>query len=144
MRTGAVHVKSVFPRKELGTELYSLVLVQQTIGLQQTSGLNFLTVYLSLKHRRCLPYTRIQFLTMHSAYIESLFNNQMTDDQLPPKIHLNSPSCKKVKVKFAQSCPTPRPHGLYSPWNSPGQNTGVGSLLPSPGDLPNPGIEPRS
>ena len=21
-----------------------------------------------------------------------------------------------------------RPHGLYSPWNSPGQNTGVGSL----------------
>ena len=20
-----------------------------------------------------------------------------------------------------------RPHGLYSPWNSPGQNTGVGS-----------------
>ena len=21
------------------------------------------------------------------------------------------------------------PHGLYSPWNSPGQNTGVGSLL---------------
>ena len=35
------------------------------------------------------------------------------------------------------------PHGLYSPWNSPGQNTGVGSLYPSPGDLPNPGIEPR-
>ena len=35
-----------------------------------------------------------------------------------------------------------RPHGLYSPWNSPGQNTGVGS--PSPGDLHNPGIEPRS
>ena len=21
-----------------------------------------------------------------------------------------------------------QPHGLYSPWNSPGQNTGVGSL----------------
>ena len=33
-------------------------------------------------------------------------------------------------------------HGLYSPWNSPGQSTGVGSL--SPEDLPNPGIEPRS
>ena len=30
---------------------------------------------------------------------------------------------KKVKVKVAQSCPT-----LYSPWNSPGQNTGVGNL----------------
>ena len=33
-----------------------------------------------------------------------------------------------VVVKVAQSCPTLRPHGLYSPWNSPGQNTGVGSL----------------
>ena len=29
-----------------------------------------------------------------------------------------------------------QPHGLYSPWNSLGQNTGVGST--------NPGIEPRS
>ena len=32
------------------------------------------------------------------------------------------------------------PHGLYSPWNSPGLNTGMGSLFPSPEDLPNPGI----
>ena len=24
-------------------------------------------------------------------------------------------------------CPALQPHGLYSPWNSPGQNTGVGS-----------------
>ena len=31
------------------------------------------------------------------------------------------------------------PHGLYTPWNSPGQNIGV--PFPSPGDLPNPGIE---
>ena len=75
------------------------------------------------------------------------------------------------------------PHGLHSPWNSPGQNTGVGSRsllqgilptqgsnpglphcrwilyqlshqggqehwsgepVPSPGDLPDPGIEPES
>ena len=74
-------------------------------------------------------------------------------------------------------------HGLYRPWNSPGQNTGLGSfsllqgvfqtqglnprlciaggfftsgatrkaqecwtgqLIPSPGDLPNPGIKPGS
>ena len=34
---------------------------------------------------------------------------------------------KKVKGKVAQSCL--RPLGLYSPWNSPGQNTGVGSLF---------------
>ena len=36
------------------------------------------------------------------------------------------------------------PHGLYSPWNSPGQNTGVGSLSFLRRNLPNPGIEPRS
>ena len=33
-----------------------------------------------------------------------------------------------VKVKVAQSCLTLcDPHGLYSPWNSLGKNTGVGS-----------------
>ena len=36
------------------------------------------------------------------------------------------------------------PRGLYSPWNSPGQNTGVGSLALLHGDLPNPVIKPRS
>ena len=34
--------------------------------------------------------------------------------------------------------------GLYSPWNSPGQNTGVGKPIPSPADLLNSGIEPGS
>ena len=37
-----------------------------------------------------------------------------------------------------------RPQGLYSPWNSPGQNTGVGSRFFLQGIFPNPGIEPRS
>ena len=37
-----------------------------------------------------------------------------------------------------------QPHGLYIRWNSPGQNTGVGSLSLTPGDLPNPGMELRS
>ena len=37
-----------------------------------------------------------------------------------------------------------KPHGLYSPWNSPGQSTRVGSLSLTAGDLPNPGIEPKS
>ena len=35
-----------------------------------------------------------------------------------------------------------QPYGQYCPWNSPGQNSGVS--IPSPGDLPNPGIKPRS
>ena len=32
-------------------------------------------------------------------------------------------------MKVIQSCPTLWPHGLCSPWNSPGQNTGVGSCF---------------
>ena len=35
------------------------------------------------------------------------------------------------------------PHGLYSPWNSPGQNTGVGSLSLLQGIFPTLGLEPR-
>ena len=38
---------------------------------------------------------------------------------------------------------TLRPHALWGPWNSPGQNTGVGSL-PFPGNLPNLGTESES
>ena len=34
-------------------------------------------------------------------------------------------------------------HRLYSPWNSAGQNTGVGTLSLLQGNLPNPGIEPQ-
>ena len=37
-----------------------------------------------------------------------------------------------------------RPHGLYSPWNSPGQKTGVGGLSLLQGIFPNPGIESSS
>ena len=34
------------------------------------------------------------------------------------------------------------PHGLYSPWNSPGQNTGVGSLCLLQGIFPTQGSNP--
>ena len=47
-------------------------------------------------------------------------------------------------MKAAQSCQTLQPHGLHSPWNFPGQNTGVGSLSLLQGNLPNLGIKPRS
>ena len=33
-----------------------------------------------------------------------------------------------MKVKLTQLCPTLQPHGLQSSWNSPSQNTGVGSF----------------
>ena len=35
-----------------------------------------------------------------------------------------------------------QPHGLYSPWNSPGQNTGVGSLSLLQGIYLTPGSNP--
>ena len=35
-----------------------------------------------------------------------------------------------------------RPRGLYSPWNSPGQNTGVGSLSLLQGIFPTQGFNP--
>ena len=35
--------------------------------------------------------------------------------------------CWKTKAKVGHLCPTLQPYGLYSPWNSPGQNVGVGS-----------------
>ena len=53
------------------------------------------------------------------------------------KAYSQSESCSVVSSSL-------QPHGLYSPWKSPGQNTGVGSLSLSPGVLPNPGIESRS
>ena len=49
----------------------------------------------------------------------------------------------KSEVKVTQSCPDSlRPHGLYSPWNSPGQNTGVGSLSLLQGIFPTQGSNP--
>ena len=50
---------------------------------------------------------------------------------------------QRQKVKVAQSCPTLcDPHGLYRPWNSPGQNTGVGSHSLLQGIFPTQGSNP--
>ena len=50
------------------------------------------------------------------------------------------PSMSKVKV--IQSWPILQPHGLYSPRNSPGQNTGVCSLSHLQGIFPTQGSNP--
>ena len=47
---------------------------------------------------------------------------------------------KKVKVKVTSN--SLRPHGLYSPWNSPGQNTRVVSLSLLQGIFPTQGSNP--
>ena len=49
-----------------------------------------------------------------------------------------------MKVKVTQS-DSLQPHGLYNPWNSPGWNTGMGSLSFLQGIFPTQGLnEPRS
>ena len=57
---------------------------------------------------------------------------------------------KVLQVSVAQSCPTPlRPHGLepsrlLCPWEFPRQEYWSGLPFSSPGDLPDPGIQPES
>ena len=48
---------------------------------------------------------------------------------------------KWVRESHSVTSDSLRPHGLY-PWNSPGQNTGVGSLYLLQGIFPNQGLNP--
>ena len=63
--------------------------------------------------------------------------------------HQNLPGPVKLEVSVAQSCPTLlrppglRPARLLCPWDSPGKKTS-GLPFPSPGHLPDPGIESGS
>ena len=45
-------------------------------------------------------------------------------------------------MKVAQSCLTLQPHELHSPWNSPGQSTGVGSCSHFQGIFPTQRLNP--
>ena len=54
--------------------------------------------------------------------------------------------CSPIKWSEIQSCSVVpnslQPHGLYNPWNSPGQNTGVGNLSLLQGICPTQGSNP--
>ena len=63
---------------------------------------------------------------------ESISNYQVTDGWLKK----NWSPCKEREAMSL------RPHGLCSPWNSPGQNTGVGSLSLLQGIFPTKGLNP--
>ena len=56
-----------------------------------------------------------------------------------PRHHGFIESESKSRSVVSYSLP---PHGLYSPWNSPGQNTGVGSLSLLQGIFPTQGSNP--
>ena len=55
-------------------------------------------------------------------------------------LHLNDSFRTRLEKKWKSD--SLRPHGLYSPWNSPGQNTGVGGLSLLQGILPTQGLNP--
>ena len=52
---------------------------------------------------------------------------------------LKDPCCAILCLAVSDSL---QPHGLHSPWNSPGQNTGVGSLSLLQGIFPTQGLNP--
>ena len=68
--------------------------------------------------KRCLLFGRKAMI-----HLDSILKSR--DITLPTKVHLVK--AMKVKVKVTQSCPTLWDPMDRSPWNSPGQNTGVGS-----------------
>ena len=80
-------------------------------------------------------FSSIPLDCFHSQVTSSL----MEANWLWPIVH-GLHSMHVVKVKVTQSCL--QPHGLYSPLNSPGQNTGVGSLSLLQEIFPTQGLNP--
>ena len=52
--------------------------------------------------------------------------------------------CQRVSERHSVVSDSLPPHGLNSPWISPGQNTGVGSLSLLQGIFPTQGVNPGS
>ena len=59
-----------------------------------------------------------------------------------PKCKCKTKKLLEVKSSCSVASNSLQPHGLYSPWNSPGQNTGVGSLSLLQGIFPTQGSNP--
>ena len=77
------------------------------------------------------------------------------NQQLEDEIGLDSQEFRQpdgwIDSEVAQSCPTlcdpmdcSLPGSSVGPWDFPGESTGVGCHFLLQGDLPDPGIEPRS
>ena len=76
--------------------------------------------WLAVEYRVANSWTWLKWLSTHSMH--NCFKSE-------------SESCSVV-------CDSLQPHGLYSPWNSPGQNTGVGSLPLFQGIFQTQGLNP--
>ena len=66
----------------------------------------------------------------------------LAKEDLNTHVGIRSLCIRSLKVKVTQPCPTLWPRGLYTPWDSPGQKTRVGSLSLLQGIFPTPGSNP--
>ena len=82
--------------------------------------------------------------TMSGRHVERMLTNRMEGTAGTPcqlwtatgaLLFSKSESCSVMSSSL-------RPQGLYGPWNSPGQNTGVGSLSLLQGIFPTQGLNP--
>ena len=85
-----------------------------------------------------IVFSSIIFILSEKRYSSGLWN-------LILKKHKEiKASSSHFTLKWSESCSVMfdslQPHGLYNPWNSPGQNTGVGSFLQ--GIFPTHGLNP--
>ena len=77
-----------------------------------------------------------QYICETEIVIDDGFIHFMTVNFMKLKFHENESESRSVMSNCL------RPHGLYSPWNSPGQNTSVGSLSLLHGIFPTQGSIP--
>ena len=68
------------------------------------------------------------------------YKDQVSNDCSHPKLHHGVPWGELSSESHSVMSDSLRPRGLYSPWNSPGQNTGVGSLSLLQGIFPTQGL----
>ena len=101
----------------LDSYLSSLPLVSPPFNLRQCCQIWF--------HNFIVPNTRIMGTGMKFLIVHGIINNKKKMN----KGWYGEALFHKVKLSESPSVVSDSlwPHGLYSPWNSPGQNTGVGS-----------------
>ena len=92
-----------------------------------------------LQQRRCTtPEDSLARPTASVALIQSA----LTMGQCCPRDAQEKSLYSMVSESCSVLSDSLRPHGLYAPWNSPGQDTGVGSLSLLQGIIPTQGSNP--
>ena len=89
---------------------------------QLTSNLNYFCHALWVE--LCYPQNNIKVLPLRTSECDLIWKQVAASE-----------SCSVVSESL-------QPHGLYRPWNSPGQNIGVGSISLLQGIFPTQGVNP--